>query len=78
MRYKFVATIRVALSPLGFEYNENGILETPTKIAEVKTFVILTDKGYNQAYFSAMQAVSDYIKNHYANEEVRYTLGIRD
>ena len=78
MRYNFLVTIRVATSPLGFEYDEDKVLCTPTKIAEVKTFTVLTNEGYNKAYFSAMLIVDDYIKNHYTNEEVCYTLGIMD
>lgn len=76
MRYNFLVTIRVALSPLGFEYNENGILETPTKIAEIKNFIVLTDEGYNKAYFSATCTVCEYIQQHYAGQEVRYTIRI--
>lgn len=76
MRYNFIAIIRVALSDLGFEYDEDEVLCTPTKIAEVKNFVVLTDEGYNKAYFSATCAICEYIRQHYEGQEVRYTLRI--
>lgn len=76
MRYNFIATIWVALSELGFEYDDDKILCTPTKIAEVKNFIILTDEGYNKAYFSATCAVCEYVRNHYAGQDVRYTIMI--
>ena len=65
MRYNFLVTIRVALSPLGFEYDENGMLETPTKIAEIKNFIILTDEGYNKAYFSTNDILSFLVSSVY-------------
>lgn len=76
MRYNFLATIRVALSDLGFEYDDDEVLCTPTKIAEVKNFIVLTDEGYNKAYLAATGSVCEYIRNHYADQEVRYTLRI--
>jgi hypothetical protein len=74
MEYRFLVTVRVALSPLGFEYNENGILETPTKIAEVKNFIVTTDEGYNKAYFAAINSICEYVKRHYENQDVRFTV----
>jgi hypothetical protein len=76
MRYNFLVTISVAVSPLGFEYDDDGILETPTEIAEVKNFIVLTDEGYNKARFSAICTVCDYVKNRYAGQEVRYSIMI--
>lgn len=76
MRYNFLATIRVASSPLGFEYDDDKVLCIPTKIAEVKNFIILTDEGYNKAYLSATCTVCEYVKNCYAGQDVRYTIMI--
>lgn len=76
MRYKFIVTIQEALSPLGFEYDDDKVLCTPTKIAEVKSFIVLTDDGYNKAYFSAVCTVCEYVEQHYAGREVRYTIMI--
>lgn len=76
MRYKFLATIYVALSELGFEYDDDKVLCTPTKIAEVKNFVVLTDEGYNKAYLTATCSVCEYIRSHYAGQDVRYTMMI--
>lgn len=66
----------MALSELGFEYDENRRLETPVKIAEIKNFIVLTDEGYNKAYYSAINTVCEYVKQHYANQNVRYTIMI--
>lgn len=76
MRYNFLVIIYVATSELGFECDENGRIETPTKIAEIKNFVVLTDEGYNEARFSATCTVCDYINQHYEGQEVRYTMMI--
>jgi hypothetical protein len=66
MRYKFLVTVKIAPSELC----------APTKIAEVKNFVVLTDEGYNKAYLTAVNSVCEYIKNRYAGQEVRYTVMI--
>ena len=76
MRYNFLVTIRVALTEVGFEYDEDKVLCSPTKIAEVKNFVVLTDEGYNKAYLTATCTVCEYIKNHYTGQDVRYTMMI--
>lgn len=76
MRYKFIVTIRVALSELGFEYDDDNALCTPTEIAEVKSFVLLTDEGYNKAYLAANCTACEYIRERYAGQNVRYTIMI--
>jgi hypothetical protein len=61
MRYNFLVTIKTA---------------PPTKIVEVKNFIILTDGGYNKAYLAAVGSVCEYIKNRYTGQNVCYTIMI--
>lgn len=75
MRYKFLATIKIATTELGLEYDEYNILQTPAK-TEVKTFIVLTDEGYHKAKFSAICSVCEYIRNHYHGQETNFSLMI--